>query len=42
MAGNDLPDVITTPYGVQVPHLPDFLKSACADPTPFVSRDAIK
>ena len=42
MAGGDLPDVITTPYGVQVPHLPDFLKSACADLTPFVSGDAIK
>ena len=42
MAGGDLPDVITTPYGVQVPHLPDFMRSACADLTPFVSGDAIK
>jgi putative aldouronate transport system substrate-binding protein len=42
MAGNDLPDVITTPYGVAIPHLPDFVKSACADLTPFVTGDAIK
>ena len=45
IAGTDLPDFIynanTTPYGV-IAALPQFVRSKCADLTPYLSGDAVK
>src|SRR5712692_7811594 len=49
MAGDDLPDVMLFPGGLNVTiaqsgtaNLPQFLQSKCADLTPYLSGDAIK
>src|SRR5260221_10890129 len=49
MAGDDLPDVMLFPGGLNVTiaqsgtaNLPQFLQSKCADLTPYISGDAIK
>jgi putative aldouronate transport system substrate-binding protein len=43
MAGNDLPDLMYLPsIGATAADLPQFLKTACSDLTPYLSGDAIK
>jgi putative aldouronate transport system substrate-binding protein len=43
VAGSDLPDIITVAISINaLANLADFLQSACADLTPFLSGDAIK
>jgi hypothetical protein len=49
MAGDDLPDVMLLPGGLNVTiaqsgtaNLPQFLQSKCADLTPYLSGDAVK
>jgi len=43
LAGNDLPDVIAAAiFSTTMPSIGDFLNSACADLTPYLSGDAIK
>jgi putative aldouronate transport system substrate-binding protein len=42
MAGNDLPDTIYFSAPTTTPGLAQFLKSKCADLTPYLSGDAVK
>jgi putative aldouronate transport system substrate-binding protein len=42
VAGDDLPDVIFVPPGTNLQAFADFLKSKCADLTPYLSGDAVK
>jgi putative aldouronate transport system substrate-binding protein len=42
LAGGDLPDSMYVPRNTPVVQLPTFLKSACADLTPFLGGDGIK
>jgi putative aldouronate transport system substrate-binding protein len=43
VAGSDLPDIIAAAiFSTTMPNLADFLTSACADLTPYLSGDAIK
>jgi len=43
VAGSDLPDIIGTAiFSTTMPNIGDFLTSACADLTPYLSGDAIK
>jgi len=43
LAGADLPDVIAAAiFSTTMPNIGDFLNSACADLTPYLSEDAVK
>src|SRR5712691_3899759 len=43
VAGSDLPDVIAAAdFATTMPNMADFLNSACADLTPYLSGDAVK
>jgi putative aldouronate transport system substrate-binding protein len=43
LAGSDLPDIIAAAiFSTTMPNIGDFLNSACADLTPYLSGDAIK
>ncbi len=43
VAGSDLPDIIAAAiFSTTMPNMADFLNSACADLTPYLSGDAIK
>jgi putative aldouronate transport system substrate-binding protein len=43
MAGADLPDIIAAAiFSTTAPNIGDFLNSACADLTPYLSGDAVK
>lgn len=42
IAGGDLPDTIYNPPQKYLPNLPDFLRTQCADLSPFLSGDAVK
>ena len=42
IAGNELPDILYIATNSVIPQLPMFLKSRCADLTPYLSGDAIK
>jgi putative aldouronate transport system substrate-binding protein len=42
IAGNELPDILYIATNSVIPQLPMFLKSRCADLTPYLSGDAVK
>jgi putative aldouronate transport system substrate-binding protein len=43
VAGSDLPDIIAAAiFSTTMPNIADFLNSACADLTPYLSGDAVK
>jgi putative aldouronate transport system substrate-binding protein len=43
LAGGDLPDIIAAAiFSTTMPNIGDFLNSACADLTPYLSGDAVK
>jgi putative aldouronate transport system substrate-binding protein len=42
IAGNELPDILYIATNSVIPQLPTFLKSKCADLTPYLSGDAVK
>ena len=43
LAGGDIPDIIAAAiFSTTMPNIADFLNSACADLTPYLSGDAIK
>jgi putative aldouronate transport system substrate-binding protein len=43
LAGGDLPDIIAAAiFSTTMPNIGDFLSSACADLTPYLSGDAVK
>ncbi len=43
VAGSDLPDIIAAAiFSTTMPNIADFLSSACADLTPYLSGDAVK
>jgi putative aldouronate transport system substrate-binding protein len=43
LAGSDLPDIIAAAiFSTTMPNIADFLNSACADLTPYLSGDAVK
>ena len=43
VAGSDLPDIIAAAiFATTMPNMADFLNSACADLTPYLSGDAVK
>ena len=42
IAGNELPDILYIAINSVIPGLPTFLKSKCADLTPYLSGDAVK
>jgi putative aldouronate transport system substrate-binding protein len=43
LAGSDLPDIVAAAiFSTTMPNIADFLNSACADLTPYLSGDAIK
>ena len=42
IAGGDLPDILYIATNSVIPQLPAFLKSKCADLTPYLSGDAVK
>jgi len=42
MAGEDVPDLFNIGHEVVVSNIPDFLKAACTDLTPFLAGDAIR